>query len=401
MFRIILLFCLFFYSTVYSYKKNTFFLDNFEFVIVNSSSENNVYIKSKINCIEGELVIPEYIKHDNIDYRVTGILENVFENCESITNISLPRSIVYIGAFAFQNIGIKNFFLNKEIKSIGNGAFMNCKKLENIVIEKGVEEFGNGTFMRCSNLKNVEIPNTVKKIGVRVFLGCESLENIEIPNSVTLIKNHAFSLCKSLKKIKIPDSVLKIEYNAFIYCISLTDIILPINLERIESNTFGNCRSLRNITIPCSVRSIGDYAFFLCNSLSNFTIKTEKVLDLNETVFKNVDLSLVTLKVPKILEKSYEDTVIWKDFKSIESSDYAICNLKIEIEIYPNPVRNYLKIKTIEENEVKKVFIYDVSGELKKTSYGKFLNVRNLAPGIYFLEVYIENKKIVKKIIIN
>ena len=152
------------------------------------------------------------------------IVGYAFQDCENVTNISIPDSVI----------------------TIGDSASSGCSNLISITIGNGVTSIGNYAFENCSSLTSIEIPDSITSIGSSVFSDCSSLTNITIPDNVTSIGSSVFSDCSSLTNITIPDNVTSIGDYAFCYCSSLT-----------------------SITIPDSVTSIGDYAFDGCNSLTS------------------------------------------------------------------------------------------------------------------------------------
>lgn len=65
-------------------------------------------------------------------------------------------------------------------------------------------------------LKKVTFQEGVKEIGDQAFMNCTKLENIIFPNSLEIIKKEAFQNCLSLKgAIRIPDNVTEIRTAAF------------------------------------------------------------------------------------------------------------------------------------------------------------------------------------------
>ncbi len=79
-------------------------------------------------------------------------------------------------------------------------------------------------------------------------------------------------------------------------------------------------------------------------------------------------------------------------------SDFQIEN---QISIYPNPVKNILNIKHTNIS-IDNGSMYDVSGKLVlSTSDSRTIDVSNLNPGLYFVKIEIENKEVIKKIVIN
>ena len=105
--------------------------------------------KGKSNKIKGHFNIPEKVEYEGKEYVVTGIWHGLYD-CKSLTSVTIPNSVTYIGDYAFWN---------------------------------------------CESLTSVTIPNSVTSIGGWAFNGCYSLTSVTIPNSVTSIGNYAFQMC--------------------------------------------------------------------------------------------------------------------------------------------------------------------------------------------------------------
>ena len=159
--------------------------------------------------------------------------------------------------------------------SIGDSAFEDCTSLTSITIPNGVTSIGDSAFEGCTSLTSITIPNSVTSIGFGAFIGCSSLTSITIPDSVTCIGDSAFNGCTSLTSITIPDSVTSIGESAFSGCSSLASITIPDSVMSIGNDAFHECSSLTSITIPNSVTSIGDYAFLGCSRLTAIDVNTD------------------------------------------------------------------------------------------------------------------------------
>ena len=57
--------------------------------------------------------------------------------------------------------------------SIGDSAFNNCSSLTNITIPNGITSIGDFAFQFCSSLTSITIPNSVTSIGNLAFNGCD------------------------------------------------------------------------------------------------------------------------------------------------------------------------------------------------------------------------------------
>lgn len=210
----------------------------------------------------GELIIPESITIQGIDYTVTKIADNAFVNCNEITSINLPNTIVEFGKLVFaNNTRLESIDMPDELKKMGESTFQGCTTLTSIVISEGLKQMGRSTFEGCTALKSVVLPNELEKTGGRTFSGCTSLEEVNIPTSLKIIESRDFSGCTALKKMHLPDNIQKIEATAFESCFSLSDLVLNEGLQEIGNAAFDNVQALKVVKIPSTTTKISDTAF--------------------------------------------------------------------------------------------------------------------------------------------
>ncbi|MDB4406718.1 leucine-rich repeat domain-containing protein, partial [Akkermansiaceae bacterium] len=230
----------------------------------------------------GELIIPETIEGNP----VTGIDEDAFYTCTSLTSITIPDSVTSIGNGTFGNctsltaivvgagnvtyMAVNGVLFNKEKTVLLT--YPSAKTGDNYAIPNLVSSIGEGAFEKCTSLTSITIPDSITSIGEFAFWGCASLPSITIPDSVTSIGDDAFGDCASLTSITIPDSVTSIGYGTFWNCTSLTSITIPNGVTSIGEFAFWGCSSLASITIPDGITSVGAGAFSYCTSLTSITI---------------------------------------------------------------------------------------------------------------------------------
>ena len=204
---------------------------------------------------------------------VTNIAESAFLLNETLSSITIPESITYIG----RDWTIAHPFLGcSKLKSINvvpqnknycsvYGVLYNkdkttlilcpCQK-GSINIPSSVTNIAESAFMECSAIKSLTLPNSVEYMNSYVFQGCENLESITIPNSVKSMGDAVFRNCKKLKSITLPSGIKNIYYQTFRDCFSLESVTLPEGLTKIDADSFLNCPNLKYIMIPKSVTEI-------------------------------------------------------------------------------------------------------------------------------------------------
>jgi|GEM_PF-4295289 len=213
-----------------------------------------------------DIVIPSTIN----GFSVTGIRNNGFSSCLSLTSVSIPSSVTSIGESAFSSCeNLTSVSIPEGVTNIGYGVFANCTRLTSVSIPSSVTSIGMFAFGSCSSLTSVSISSSVTSISKGAFGRCSSLTSVSIPSSVTSIGEAAFQDCHSLTSVSIPSSLTSISAQAFESCGSLTSLRIPEGVVSIDSYAFHACSSLVSVSIPSSVTSIGEVAFGACDNLSS------------------------------------------------------------------------------------------------------------------------------------
>ena len=261
---------------------------------------------------------------------VTEIGESAFENCTSLTSVTIPDSVTSIGFCAFYNCkSLTSVTIPDSVTSISESAFEDCKSLTSATIPYSVTSIGDYAYHGCYftsenfvNNSNVElddsskptivdtdaggfcikdnvlvnmrpayaigevtIPNSVIIFGYSAFDSCESLISVTIPDSVTCIDDRTFSSCTSLTSIEVSgnnknyssiDGVLfnKNKSRLITYPAGKTDskYVMPNSVISIDDDAFDSCINLKSVTIPNSVTSIDSGAFSNCISLTSIEV---------------------------------------------------------------------------------------------------------------------------------
>lgn len=235
-----------------------------------------------------------------------GYSHGVFEECKSLTSVTIPSSVTTIGGYVFNHChGLTSVTIPNSVTSIDSQAFSYCYNLRSAIIGSGATSIIRDVFLRCTNLttitidsnnstydsrdncnaiietnsnkliqgcKGSHIPAGVVSIGFGAFSQCSGLTSVDIPDSVTSIDQDAFGNCTSLTSVTIGNGLTSIGVGAFYRCSGLTTVDIPNSVTSIGQNAFQDCNALTGITIPSGVTSIGIYTFKNCTSLGYITI---------------------------------------------------------------------------------------------------------------------------------
>ena len=152
---------------------------------------------------------------------------------------------------------------------------------EHVELPNTLEKIGEGAFYNCIRLQEINLPKSVGEIGEIAFMKCESLKEVSIPEGVTNISEYLFADCESLESVKLSSKTTKIGFCAFSNT-ALTEIDIPDSVEEIGFMAFYDCK-FKSVTIPRSVVSIGEEAFGYgdnekheVDKIKDFTIKGYK-----------------------------------------------------------------------------------------------------------------------------
>lgn len=142
------------------------------------SSLKNVEIKTNV-LVTHMFNACESLESITIPEGVTRLPESVFPNCTSLKRVSLPDSLVSIGANAFYNCSqLQDVQLPKNIREIGVEAFRGCTSLSSLEIPEGFVRLTELSLCGITNLKSVTLPKSLERMDNRIFLWNDNLEEI-------------------------------------------------------------------------------------------------------------------------------------------------------------------------------------------------------------------------------
>ena len=186
------------------------------------------------------------IKTIKIESGVKTIGSYAFYYCNKLKKVEIPNTVYSIGNDAFANcqnlteINIPSSILRIDNDSIYRNPFNNCKSLTNISVDSKNKYYAsiNGVLYNKEKTKLILCP--------------EGIKEYEIPMGVSQIENNAFQNCSNLERLKMSDSVIEIGYWAFDDCVNLRELTLSENITSLDLGTFKNCTNLIVINVTAS-----------------------------------------------------------------------------------------------------------------------------------------------------
>lgn len=283
---------------------------------------------------------------------VTSIDRMAFQNCTSITSITILKGVINIATPPSKSEGvfqgctslasvticcartwscfsglesIKELILEEGVTTIDYEAFKNCTGLTDITIPSSITSIGENAFSNTAWYNNHSdgvlyldnwligykgeevgdhiIPEGTKGIADFAFRYCSSLTSISIPSSLTIIGSYPFLSCAGIASMSVDEGnkmydsrnncnaiILTAENKLLFGC---NNTVIPTGVTSIGDNAFNGCTGLTSMNIPEGVESIGISAFTMCNSLTSVIIPST-VTSFGNWCFSCNNLSSVT-----------------------------------------------------------------------------------------------------------
>lgn len=206
--------------------------------------------------------------------RVTAIADGAFANSSSLVSVSIPATVEFIGASAFENCtSLKSvtFGENSLLETVENHAFYGCKGLTAVMLPANVENLGAGAFGGCNLLTSIEVENgseSYKSIDGHLYSFDGTLlvqyvagsreASYDIIDGVTGVAPEAFAGASNLTTLTIPEGLVNIGNGAFLNCTALCDVYFEGTENAWVSVSIGeNNNALLSANIYCT-KHVGD-----------------------------------------------------------------------------------------------------------------------------------------------
>lgn len=113
-----------------------------------------------------DVVIPEKVANNGVEYSVTTIANTVFQGDTDILPLSIPGTV----------------------KTTAPNCFRDCSSLQNITLNEGIEDIVASTFYGTA-VKEVKFPKSLTTIRKFAFYGCPNLKDVYFNSDVNILSS--------------------------------------------------------------------------------------------------------------------------------------------------------------------------------------------------------------------
>ena len=218
--------------------------------------------------------------------------------CESLEQLDIPDTVEVMECSTLYQTGIKEIKLPKEMKTVSDSLFQECRSLKRVVFPENVESIGWSFYDSNTALEEIVLssgkiqyynphndlsktPWYKKQLFGWLYLGDCLIGYKENPDNNLDVyddndeyigrKEIGFKIKKGIKKILYVPSDINIG----------EDVVIPDGVTMIGKEAFRYNEYIKNLTIPTSVNKIYDLAFCDTEKMDKLLIKStdETVLD--------------------------------------------------------------------------------------------------------------------------
>ncbi|MBQ7779942.1 MAG: leucine-rich repeat domain-containing protein [Clostridia bacterium] len=189
-------------------------------------------------------------------YETDGFVVNIYESYSEIAGYKGDGT----------TLTVPDAFMGIPVKSIGEYAFFENETLTQVTLPESLLIIGDSAFQSCTALTKVVLGSRVEMISQAAFRD-SALEEINLPDSIAEIERYAFYRTR-LIEVKLPANLSSVSKYAFYGCEMLTRVEFCQRIERVAEYAFSGCTSLQRVVITDRVKMISDYSFSDCTSLT-------------------------------------------------------------------------------------------------------------------------------------
>lgn len=257
---------------------------------------------------KGDIKVPAEVTYQMVTLPVKHVEDFAFFNCQEISSVQLPESIV----------------------TIGQQAFSHCYAMTSINIPSKVTRIGDYAFEFCEDMTSITLPRSISSLGYAVFQECRGMEKyvIEDGNPYYMSEDGSIYLANGSILVQYPAAKAGSEF------------VIPESVTTITDYAFAPNLNLRKITINAATSDLQFGTFCECESLEEFAIEGENTGGLNVTAGVLFDQNGALIQYP--LARSVAEYALPEGTTAIGELAMAGCKIdELTIPEMVNEVMDY------------------------------------------------------------
>lgn len=187
---------------------------------------------------QGDVVIPDKVTKDGVEYPVVAVDYSTFQYCKSLTSVQLPSSVVKINGNAFYECSALTSVTMTGVQVLEGSDIFNYTKITSLTFPKTLKSFNSSLFRNMSNLTSITIEE-----GSEVY---KSVDGVLYDKNITKIVGYP---AKKGGNYTIPATITTVSSGSFPDNVSIDELIVPATVTKIENNAFGYSPQIKKLTL--------------------------------------------------------------------------------------------------------------------------------------------------------
>ena len=252
--------------------------------------------------------------------------------------LNLSNPVYYSENLYIGGSSINELTIPEGVDSIGSCAFINLKTLTKVSLPSTLKYVGPNAFQECINLRIADVTSIQDYCQIEfASLNSNPFQDYIVNRAFTWMLVNGNYVHDGNRVLCIPDGITEVKANAFANVDPTETVVIPSSVTKIGENAFRNSvtNKFHTLCIKGHIAEMGEYAFGSCPFISTIYMEDENPSAIPDNTFTNFyvpstgslgadyNYNHTTLMVPTGTKAKYESTDGWKLFKNIEEFDVA------------------------------------------------------------------------------
>ena len=280
---------------------------------------DKAFAKTSIECLDlnvldnvmfGENVFSDCSKLVRVTTNLIHLYCGMFYKCTQLKDIDLSKVKIF-DTRSMNKTGVEKIRLD-DVVYIGNRAFGDCERLEEVYIGRNIRYIHPDAFAFCKSLKKIELPRTMRGIlEANKYFFCDNIIYYDVDEvedfQLSIDRKSIYGVNRESDFYYIPNDIEKIDALDDDFDSSM--IILGRNINNIGSRVFTNCQILN--TLPNTLTYIGEDAFNGARYSDELVIPS-KLCVVQEAAFRGIITKSVIIgnTIEELGDEAFADSTI-------------------------------------------------------------------------------------------